>query len=86
MIGSVTAVDLQNNDSFNGIKDIYHSAGRTHRTASEAFKDAEYACAITKFDDDLQATFKWLSGVAINISGSAFLGGVFVGLIYWLTR
>jgi len=86
MIGSVTAVDLQNNDSFNGIKDIYHSAGRTHRTASEAFKDAQYACAITKFDDDLKVTFNYFSHVVFNLSTSAFLGGMFVGALFWLTR
>ena len=86
MIGSVIAVDLQNNDSFNGIKDIYHSAGRTHRTASEAFKDAQYACAITKFDDDIRASLNYLSHVVFNLSISAFLGGMLVGILFWLTR
>lgn len=86
MIGSVTAVDLQNNDSFINIKDIYHSAGRTHRTASEAFKDAQYACAITKFDDELKVALNYFSHVFFNLSFSAFLGGAFAGMVYWLTR
>ena len=35
-------------------------SNRTHRSASEAFRDAEYACAITKFKNDWQLSLEFL--------------------------
>ena len=86
VVENCTALDLRNNDSFMGIKDIYHAVGRTSRTASEAFKDAQYACAITKFNDDIRMALNYFSHVFFNLSLSAFLGGMLVGILFWLTR
>jgi hypothetical protein len=86
MVGTFTAVDLQNNDSYIGIKDIYHTAGRTSRNASEAFKDAQYACAITKFNDEFRTSLNYFSHIIFNLSISAFLGGMLVAALFWVTR
>ena len=48
--------------------DIYHQVGRTSRSVSEAFKDAEYACAITKFNDNIGVSLNYLSHVVFNLS------------------
>jgi hypothetical protein len=56
-------IDLKDNNSFESINDIYHSVGRTHRTASEAFKDADYAQAIWRCETDFDRTvdiLKWV--------------------------
>jgi hypothetical protein len=56
-------IDLKDNNSFESINDIYHSVGRTHRTVSEAFKDADYAQAIWRCETDFDRTvdiLKWV--------------------------
>jgi len=60
--------------------------GKTYRSVSEAFKDAEYACAITKFHGETAMALNYLASIVLSISLSAFLGGMFIGLIFWLTR
>jgi hypothetical protein len=41
--------------------DPHHVAGRTSRSMSEAFKDADYACAIEKHKPDYLHAFEWFS-------------------------
>jgi len=56
-------IDLKDNNSFESVSDIHHSVGRTHRTASEAFKDADYAQAIWRCETDFDRTvdiLKWV--------------------------
>ncbi len=66
--------------------DMQRDLGKTYRSVNEAFKDAEYACAITKFNDNIGVSLNYLSHVVFNLSLSAFLGGMLIGLIFWCTR
>ena len=45
---------------------IVHS-NKTHRTVSEAFRDAEYACSITKFKSDAQLAYEFLRDMIIGM-------------------
>lgn len=60
--------------------------GRTSRSASEAFRDAEYAYAIHKFDDDWAWMVRRFYKPAMDFMMSGFLGGMTVGFIYWITK
>lgn len=66
--------------------DLHQIVGRTSRSASEAFRDAEYAYAIHKFDDDWAWMVRRFYKPTMDFVMSAFLGGMAVGFIYWLTR
>jgi len=66
--------------------DLHQIVGRTSRSASEAFKDAEYAYAIHKFDDDWAWMVRRFYKPTMDFVMSAFLGGMAVGFIYWITR
>lgn len=61
-------------------------SNKTHRSASEAFRDAEYACAITKFRNDWQLSLEFLGGMVYGffMVGMALLLPVL--LIMWLTK
>jgi hypothetical protein len=50
--GGLMALDLRNPRSFEGISDPRHAVGRTSRSVSEAFKDADYATALWKCESD----------------------------------
>jgi len=64
---------------------IIHS-NKTHRTASEAFRDAEYACSITKFKSDWRMSLDYITNA---MCGVFFIGMVLlipVLFIMWLTK
>ena len=67
-LGNAVALDLRNPLSYEGIKDIYHAVGRTSRSASEAFKDADYASAFWKCETDFTASMRFLKGIRVVIS------------------
>lgn len=60
-------LDLKDNNSFESINDIHHSVGRTHRTANEAFKDADYAQAIWRCETDFDRTMEIMKWVIVWI-------------------
>ena len=66
--------------------DLHHIVGRTSRSASEAFRDAEYAYAIHKFDDDWAWMVRRFYKPTMDFIMSGFLGGMAVGFIYWITK
>jgi predicted small secreted protein len=45
---------------------IVHS-NKTHRTVSEAFRDAEYACSITKFKSDAQLAYEFFRDMIVGM-------------------
>jgi len=61
-------------------------SNKTHRSASEAFRDAEYACAITKFKNDWQLSLEFLGGAIIGFSTVLGCLALPVLLILWLTK
>jgi hypothetical protein len=54
---------------------VYIHSNKTHRSVSEAFRDAEYACAITKFKSDFQRTTEYIGWVAMWVM---VLGGLYL--------
>jgi hypothetical protein len=79
-------LDLQNPKSFHGINDARHFVGRTSRSVSEAFRDANYACALERHSSDLRHAVRWFSDFFVVLFwGSVALTFPFT-LIYWLTR
>lgn len=83
---TIDALDLKDIRNFPETNDLRQYMGRTSRSVSEAFKDADYACAITKHSPDWRLSVYWLMNRGFHFSASAFLGGVAVGFVYWLTR
>jgi hypothetical protein len=52
----VEGVDMQ---TYRSIGDPHHVTGRTFRSVDEAFKGANYACAIEKHKPDYLHAFEW---------------------------
>jgi hypothetical protein len=78
--------DLKNNNAYTGIEDIYHTVGRTSRSASEAFKDADYATPIWKCSTDFDRGIHFLKEACIGFAQAGLLIGGFVFLIMWVFR
>lgn len=79
-------LDLRHFDSYIGVKDIYHTVGRTSRTASEAFKDVEYATPIWRCSTDFDRSVHFLKQVSI---GFFQIGILIIGVIFfimWVTK
>lgn len=72
--------------TYTGTEDPHHVVGRTYRTASEAFRDAEYACAIEKHTSDFRHAVRWFSDffMALFMGGCAIALPIF--LVLWLTK
>lgn len=78
----LTGIDLKN---YQGI-DPFRDVDRTYRSASEAFKDAEYACAIQRHTSDWRHAVRWFSDFFVAL----FMGGCAIALpvlcVLWLTK
>lgn len=78
----VTGIDLKN---YRGI-DPYREVDRTYRSVDEAFKGAEYACAIHRHRSDWHHTLRFFSDFFTTL----FLGGCAIALpvlfVLWLTK
>ena len=70
------AIDLRNPRSFEGIGDVRHAVGRTSRSASEAFKDADYAQAFWKCESEFWYGVRFIRDM---------LHGMFMVTMYLLT-
>ena len=79
-------LDLQNPKSFHGITDIHHYVGRTSRSASEAFKDAQYAYGLEKHSTDLRHALNWFSDLIAFFFWAGFAISLPIIVVYWLTR
>jgi hypothetical protein len=79
----VEGVDMR---TYRGTADPHHVAGRTYRSVSEAFKDANYACAIYKHKSDLREALEWFSDFFMTL----FWGGCAIAfpilIVVWLTK
>jgi hypothetical protein len=78
--------DLQQFDSYAGVKDIYHAVGRTSRTASEAFKDADYASPIWRCSTDFDRGLHFLKEATLGFAQVGLLVGGTIFLILWVIR
>lgn len=83
-----TGVVLEGIDmrTYRGTADPHHVAGRTSRSVSEAFKDANYACAIYRHKSDIRHTLEFFSEFFMTL----FMGGCAIALpiflVLWLTK
>ena len=55
---TVEGVDMR---TYRSVEDPRHVAGRTFRSVDEAFKGADYACALEKHKSDLRHGLEWFS-------------------------
>ena len=77
-------IDLKDNNSFESTDDIYHSVGRTYRTASEAFKDADYATPIWRCETDFDRTVEILKWVMVWVFTLGFFYTFAIGFEKWI--
>ena len=83
-----TGVVLEGIDmrTYRGTADPHHVAGRTSRSVSEAFKDANYACAIERHKSDIRHALDFFSHFFMTL----FMGGCAIALpiflVLWLTK
>lgn len=72
--------------TYRSVEDPHHVAGRTYRSVNEAFKGAEYACAIEKHKSDLRHFLEFFSDFFMTL----FWGGCAIALpilvILWLFK
>jgi len=78
--------DLKNNDGYSEVKDIYHAVGRTSRSASEAFKDADYATPIWKCSTDFDRGMHFLKEACIGFVQAGLVIGGTIFLIMLVFR
>jgi hypothetical protein len=81
---SLMGIDLKDNNSFESTDDIYHSVGRTYRTASEAFKDADYATPIWRCETDFDRTVEILKWVMVWVFTLGFFYTFAIGFEKWI--
>jgi hypothetical protein len=62
---------------------IIHSS-KTHRTASEAFRDADYAQAFWTSKSEWEECIEFLAGAFIGFMWVGVVIGSVVGFVYWL--
>lgn len=80
---TVEGLDLT---TYRGAEDPRHVVGRTSRSVSEAFKDANYACAIERHKSDFRHALEFFSEFFMTL----LLGGCAIALpvlfVLWLTK
>lgn len=84
--GKCQALDLRDNRSFIGVTDPRHAVGRTSRSVSEAFKDADYATALWKCESDFWYGVRFIRDMAHGMFVVAMYLIVPILLITWLFR
>ena len=79
----VEGIDMR---TYRGVADPHHVAGRTSRSVSEAFKDANYACAIERHKSDVRHALEFFSQFFTTL----FMGGCAIAfpilIVLWLTK
>jgi len=83
---AVIALDLRSNNNFDGIGDVRHYVGRTSRSASEAFKDADYATGLWKCESDFMYGIKFMRGMLEGMTVVIGITIVPVLLVLWVTK
>lgn len=78
----LTGIDLKN---YQGI-DPFRDVDRTYRSASEAFKDAEYACAIQRHTSDWRHAVRWFSDLFAVFFWAGCAMTFPIALYIWLTK
>jgi len=81
-LGSFDAIDMK---SYRGV-DVYKEVGRTYRSASEAFKDADYATAIWRCETRFEHEWRQVKGWVAVVSGIGLAYLIAFAFVDWLKR
>lgn len=79
-LGEFDAIDMRIYRGDNPYKEV----GRTYRSASEAFKDADYATAIWRCETETEHGWRIVKGWVGILLGIAFAYGFAFAFIDWL--
>ena len=80
---TVEGVDMQ---TYRSVEDPHHVAGRTSRSVNEAFKGAEYACAIEKHKSDLRHFLEFFSDFFMTLFWGGFAIALPILFVLWLFK
>jgi hypothetical protein len=81
---SSTIQEAVNRDSNNYNFDLGREVGRTYRSASEAFKDADYATPLWKCESDFDRAVRYVSDTIMGALLAIFSASIFIyGLYIW---
>ena len=78
----LTGIDLKN---YQGI-DPYREIDRTYRSVDEAFKGAEYACAIHRHTPEWRHAVRWFSDLFAVFFWAGCAITFPIALFIWLTK
>jgi hypothetical protein len=79
----VEGIDMR---TYRSVADPRHVAGRTSRSMSEAFKDADYACAIERHKPDYLHALEWFSELFMFFFWVGLAISLPIVLVIWLFR
>ena len=83
VVEKLEGIDMR---TYRSVEDPHHVAGRTYRSVNEAFKGAEYACAIYRHKSDLSQFLDFFSTFFMTL----FWGGCAIALpilvVLWLFK
>jgi len=79
-LGEFDAIDMR---IYRGV-DAYKEVGRTYRSASEAFKDADYATAIWRCETENERGWRIVKAWVAILLGIAFAYWLAFGIVDWL--
>lgn len=83
VVEKLEGVDMR---TYRGTADPHHVAGRTSRSVSEAFKDANYACAIEKHKSDLRHFLEFFSDFFMTLFWGGFAIALPILFVLWLFK
>ncbi len=80
---TVEGIDMT---TYRGVENPRHVAGVTYRSVSEAFKDANYACAIERHKSDFRQGLEWFSELFMFFFWVGAGISMPVLLVFWLFK
>lgn len=80
---TVEGVDMR---TYRSVEDPHHVAGRTSRSVNEAFKDANYACAIERHKSDLRHFLEFFSDFFMTLFWGGFAIALPILVVLWLFK
>lgn len=80
---TVEGVDMR---TYRSVENPHHVAGRTYRSVNEAFKGAEYACALEKHKSDFRHALEWFSELFMFFFWVGCAMSLPIVVVLWLFR
>ena len=79
----VEGVDMR---IYRSAADPHHVAGRTSRSVSEAFRDADYACAVERHRPDYLRAIEWFSDLFMFFLLLGITTSLPIVVFMWLSK